>query len=684
MHEMRNFSDDEQLLLPDDYSSPKQASKVTSRPLYAEDRSVKPRAQKRRYWFRSLVLILYPLFVLGYFLIVVYWFIPEGSDSAVKFGRHGGSWVFYSWFLIGVVGFDLSRHGLLGAEAAMLERPFWEVPNLVALLQHSNNTWSSPSGWGRFLVGLLPGQKRDTHRLWMLLASFSIAFFLALPLSGLAMEQSDGYVNSSERPKVIGRTWDDFNSKNSRDSFANAQAAWKIGSPPTLPGFGVLYTPKGVDREEFDNLQKVPNTLPLNESLAEIFLSPQATNPVSGKAWGLRARYSCDIVESVSSLILLNPNTTSKDWQDYDGHENVFSSQLTSKGRGILDYYQWKNNIMAYGQVGFGQRSPVYNGSEVSSFGPEDLDKGDLLEYVLWQYRTKASYEEIEDFGKEVNPTIKGLSGKPIIKAKNGTYVANTSFFSALSSIQKDIIDKPSPHDDLGPFNQSLPSEFLDMAEPIGVRCRMVSTLGYAVIDPWASTFNSFTQMSNPRFNYSMSVNLVPSLGAMAASSLYEGRYFSIFPSINSPLAITQSNSEAYTGFIKPKDLQRSAMLAYATDALQLMYDGKYAFDDGWEHPNLTATEEAKVLTPGEFPILVPILIGLLGYWAVGSILLGVLYGFRRRLNETMDGYAYFRLSTDLADDIKPLLGSLMSSKPHEIDALRKISGSVRRGGGGS
>ncbi|KAM0421003.1 hypothetical protein ACHAPT_011246 [Fusarium lateritium] len=679
MHELRNLSDDEQRLLPDDHASGKQ-SQVSSRSVTTGYGAVQ--APGRRYWFRSLVLILCPLIIVGYFVVICYWLNPEGGDGAVNFGRHGGRWVFYSWFFIGVIGLDLSRYGLLGVEAAMLERSPWEVPNLVALLQHSNNTWSSPSGWGRFFARLFLRKRRDTHRLWIILSSLSIAFFVALPISGLAIEQADGYTYTSGRPKVVGRNWDDFNSRDYKHYYPAAQTAWEAGSPPTLPGFGVLHTKKDLDREDYDGLEKVPNTLPLNESMPEMFLAPQAENPVAGKTWGLRASYRCEIVDNVDDFILLNPKVSPEAWKDWRQHPETGASEVTQKGRAILDYYEKAGNILAYGQVAYGQRWSTYNGSEVDYFKPDDLDKGDLLEYVLWQHRTKASYDEIKDFSNKLDPIVNGLSSRPIIKAENGSFVPNTTFFGKLSKIQSNITDTEGLYGDHGPFNRSLDWPIIESAEPIGVQCRMVSTLGYANLDPWASTFDSFEPMSGPLFHYDMSVNRVPTLGAMAVTTLFRAKFSKIFSSLNHPSIIIQSNSYAYKGYIKPMDLKRSVMRAYATDLLQLMYDGQYGFEGGWLHPNLTATEESKVLTPGEFPILIPILMVMFGYWALGCIVLGILYGFRRRQNETMDGYAYFRLSTDLADDVKPLVASLMKSKPDEIDALWNVPGSIVRGTG--
>lgn len=47
--------------------------------------------------------------------------------SPLAFGPPGATWVFYSWFVAGVVGLNLSLYGLAGVEAGMLMEPAWQV-----------------------------------------------------------------------------------------------------------------------------------------------------------------------------------------------------------------------------------------------------------------------------------------------------------------------------------------------------------------------------------------------------------------------------------------------------------------------------------------------------------------------------------------------------------------------------
>jgi hypothetical protein len=91
--------------------------------------------------------------------------------------------------------------------------------------------------------------------------------------------------------------------------------------------------------------------------------------------------------------------------------------------------------------------------------------------------------------------------------------------------------------------------------------------------DPWASMVERFEQLSSSDFDYGMSASIVPRLFAIAAVTLHEGQYIDIFFSISITVEKMHSKSEAFQRYIKPMDAERSARLALANPALQIMYD---------------------------------------------------------------------------------------------------------------
>jgi hypothetical protein len=265
--------------------------------------TIKP-PQLQRYWMRTLALVLIPpIITIWYTIIWVRLVLGIENDDAAKYRTFSGSLIYYSWFIIGVFGLSWAQYGLVGVEVAMLQTPFWKASNLVATLMHSNTTWSSPSGWCKAVY------HREFHKLWCLLALMSILPFIAFPLSGLVFELGDGHIKTSENPFVAGRNTTTYN--NASVESPQTPPDWGMGLTPTIPGFGVIYTAPGVDRSAHSCLEKLPNTLPLTESIPDMFLAPQADVPVSGKAWGLRLKYDCSIVSKVSELTILSEKPVS-------------------------------------------------------------------------------------------------------------------------------------------------------------------------------------------------------------------------------------------------------------------------------------------------------------------------------------------------------------------------------------
>ncbi|PGH36166.1 hypothetical protein GX50_01022 [[Emmonsia] crescens] len=91
--------------------------------------------------------------------------------------------------------------------------------------------------------------------------------------------------------------------------------------------------------------------------------------------------------------------------------------------------------------------------------------------------------------------------------------------------------------------------------------------------------------------------------------------------------------------------LYRSIMLAHAWDAFELMYDSGYTFQSAYLLPKATTSRPSTVVGPGVIP---PIYGGVLfAIWAVGYLILGWGYGFRRRWSEMS------RLEGDFAREIQ-------------------------------
>lgn len=70
---------------------------------------------------------------LYWFLVWYIYFTPE-DGGPIQFGHNGGRWVYYSWFLLGIFGLNLSKYGLVGLEAGMLMDKRWAATNAMQIM----------------------------------------------------------------------------------------------------------------------------------------------------------------------------------------------------------------------------------------------------------------------------------------------------------------------------------------------------------------------------------------------------------------------------------------------------------------------------------------------------------------------------------------------------------------------
>jgi hypothetical protein len=269
----------------------------------------------RRFHFRTFVGVLGPIVVTAYYILIWRLYIaPVDPNSPLIFGLPGATWVYYSWFIAGIIGLNLSLYGLAGVEAAMLMEPTWQVSDVLQLIMHADATWSGPGGWIKtarrlFRISKASGHSKLPGRLWWILALPSMVIFAAWPLSGLSFETTAGWVHGRRGgagPTVIGFSYDNFNERHVDDAPAGAGVTWQYALDARVPGQGIVYTPEGFDRSQIPFLEKLPAVFPKDDGISRLFLTAQATDaPIEGKSWGMLVEYNCSIVENASQLTLL-------------------------------------------------------------------------------------------------------------------------------------------------------------------------------------------------------------------------------------------------------------------------------------------------------------------------------------------------------------------------------------------
>lgn len=625
---------------------------VTHAVTEGKDGSYAPAYKFRRFPLRALVLIVIPPIILAYFVVLKTSLLSEDPEI-VPYGHRNAKWVYYSWFFIGVFGLSASAYGLEGAEAAMLQDPFWAPKNGLVLFGHAEKTWGGLGGWWELIKGTARsrGKKRLVGRLWTLLAVLSLAVYIALPLSGLAMELSDGYVKSTGHPKVLGRTWHNFNDRIIGDAALRANTSWHGGAPMTLPALGIIYTSPDTNRADFEGLRSFPNTMPQTDGLMDMFLAPQAENLVEGRVWGIRLGYKCDIVTSVSNFTLLNQR---RSIEPSDSIGNPFYAQLnqtriTFWNSGVK---RAPPNTWAYGEMAETLNSGDLSPGNASAFDEGGLEAANnVLEIALWQLRREIFYlSDVGeyDFDETIQPSISDF-GSPFFydSGAPSNLSMNSSFFpenAMKGGFNLSLIADPTYKNwTLGISEAEYP--LLAIAQPVGVRCLHNYDRGYADIHPESATFTSFESTGDTMGQNGMTAEA--GFGAIALK-IMERNYYGLYPITSKDV---QFSGYFYNKFIDAQSLAQTVMRAYAMDALQLMYDGETDFTNAYEHENLTATKQGKILGPGDIPLEVPLV--FFAIWAFGCMAIGVIYGFKPRWAETLNGFSMFVLGGDFANEVR-------------------------------
>jgi hypothetical protein len=149
-----------------------------------------------------------------------------------------GKVAWWSWFIIGAIGLNISNYSLAGVESGVLmyqgvklsERQF---------VWHMDKSWSTSGGWWKFVLALVywRSKKRDAMPsfLWMLLFILSVLSW-AFVFSGLTMNTSSGYVSGRRAGVAVsGVNETTLNNQFPSSIIDSAFQNWKMGSQTRAP-----------------------------------------------------------------------------------------------------------------------------------------------------------------------------------------------------------------------------------------------------------------------------------------------------------------------------------------------------------------------------------------------------------------------------------------------------------------
>ncbi|KAG4431991.1 hypothetical protein IFR05_012519 [Cadophora sp. M221] len=615
---------------------------------------------------------MFPLAFFAYYIwTYVYWLRPGRNPGAnIDKPIPNGLYVWWSWFLIGAVGINISDFSLAGVEAAMMMDDRFKPKTQAQLAMQRDKTWSTLRAWSIFSKEICRSASTRTKlrlgRLWFLLFFLSILSWTFV-LSGLSMETYSGFKpGKSAGTDVVGI---DHLTMNNRPGFGFMERTtnqWKTRAAAQIPLGSALYI------QPHSNMTvnvSSTNVLPMDGS-SEMFLTSQANSPITGRSWGTILKYNCTEVNQLDQFSILNRRLNSKDLdyigRDWDNSSDIGYFYTLADGSSISTLSQFaaggETNIIGFAEIGMSTGyGSILEKTETWGYSRSCLTCGD---------------------GKFI-PSYSGLGEEEVLEIAlwqtfNNPPGTEDSFAGVANPIPELQDEHYQPQDPYGDTAR----EWDGSMSAIGVRCTSSSVTGTAKINGLAGTFMEFERLdpgsengaaSNiPRLGLGIPMMFFPVNESIRAYFLNYGRHLEPFTSFMNgsvnytivssgynwlePLLQSSSNLNLsntaqqlayYDSLIQSPSLTRTITAAYQQYAIQLMFQGASTINDAWYNPNITVSEPWTLIrasTAGVPPLFILITMAL---WALGCVFLSLMYGFRPRWAETFDDHFLLNFNRD-------------------------------------
>jgi hypothetical protein len=637
--------------------------------------------QLKRYHWRALLSISGPFLVLSFYAWVCFSQLNRSAENDIIAREvHNANYIFYAWFVLGVFILDWAKTAVANFEAAALMHPLLAPASTMQLFWHSDFNWANVIWWLRgirqvFIRG--PRSRSSPGGLWWLLVFNTVLLWIAIPLSGLTMEVTNGFAPGSRTATIFGPSPLFFNYKGLTDMPKQIRGNWRSGRPTTPGDASIFYAPKGtfnVSNTYYNDMIKSSN----RTERIQIFAGPAVTEPVSGDAWGLEANITCRPVRK-DDLRLISVSG----FGDYSIY-TAFVNNSTGSFAPATGDNAWIPDREIIKPLWINETG-LYNLETVSSFivategthiegSPYDTTSGFDNETIdaLTRPETEATialfemylWQAVDVQSNTTDPTMEGL-----LHNNSDLLTVDTFWYN---------------YDD---FN----NVFAVSAVGFGVQCECQSAVGNATVDPATRTYSSFNRgiaatSIGAGEVYGIQVQAIESIGEWSWEFLNPSNdngtltidySYSLTPRdanstdstlLAANLAIgnlpydTYSPNETFTSFLNTGN---SIFPALTPDNLTLAIHrllGEAVIEtmsSGGQQPwngQLYALDSAIYLRPGVIPW--QFVLSLLTLWTVSIVSVSIWTLFTKRWSATLDGFEFFKFGGQYHDVIQDLDGN--------------------------
>ncbi|RYP67417.1 hypothetical protein DL771_007248 [Monosporascus sp. 5C6A] len=209
-----------------------------------------PQPPKQRFLIRTISSVLVPPAFAAYYIWTYVEFLRLSTRNRnVSSPTPDGRYIWWSWFIIGAIGLNVSTYVLADAEAGMLTTPRFGALTTDRLSMHKDESWSKISGWV------------DVGRKFVFREPVDRPFW---PGSFKAGDTANA--------SVVGVNATSFNRRSTFDVLDAAFHEWRQAGLARPPSVGAVYSIPG---SSFDFNMTAGDTLPSTAD-SPIFRGPQA------------------------------------------------------------------------------------------------------------------------------------------------------------------------------------------------------------------------------------------------------------------------------------------------------------------------------------------------------------------------------------------------------------------------